>query len=162
LNELLYEEFGVKGNIYFQSDNKGSWYTLRLVSKPIYLFFKEVLGLKTGSKIRNVGVPDIIKTSSKGVQIYFIRGFFDAEGAVGETEKNPWLAIGQAAKYSPPEILVWVRDKLVENYVYLSKPSRTKNQEFFRIRTSKRENIRRFFKIVSSNHPKKIERFGTI
>jgi intein/homing endonuclease len=161
-NELFYQQFGINGNIYFQSNKTGNWYTLRCCSKPIYFFFKNVLNLRAGKKVRDIKVPDIIKEAESSIQLSFIRGFFDAEGGVGETKKNPWLDIGQASKDIPCEILLWTRNKLNENGITLSEPRRTKNQEFFRIRTSKRETIKRFFNVVSSNHQEKIDRFNAI
>jgi len=162
INEILYKQFNIKGNIYFQTKESKKWYTLRICSKPVYLFFKNVLNLKSGKKVRDIEVPRIIKSSELPLQFSFIRGFFDAEGGVGETKKNPWLDIGQASSDLPCEILIWVRDKLNENGINLSEPKRTQNQEFFRIRTSKRETIRRFFNVISSNHPEKINKLNQI
>lgn len=161
-NGILYRLFNVKGNIYYQSNETGKWYSLRICSKPIYLFFKSILGLKAGKKVRNVCVPEILKRADLSFQLSFIRGFFDAEGGVGESKKGPWLDIGQASKDSPCEILVWIRKKLEENGIILSEPKRTENQEYFRIRTAKRETIKRFFDTVSSNHIEKISKFNTI
>ncbi len=163
INNILKKEFKVKGKVYVGTNKKRhKWYILRVSSKPIYIFLKKVLGLKTGKKIRNIGVPKIIKISKLPIQLFFIRGFFDAEGGVGETNKNPWLDMGQASKDSPCEILIWIRDKLNENNIILSEPKRTKNQEFFRIRTAKRETIKRFFEVISSDHQEKINRFERI
>jgi len=160
LNKIIEEEFGIRGKIYLGKNLRGhKWHILRLCSKPIYFFFKNILGLQSGKKIRNVRVPEIIKKSGSSVQLSFIRGFFDAEGTIGENTKGPWLEIGQASKNNPCEILTWTKDKLNENEIILSEPRRTKNQEFFRIRTSKRETIKRFFNIISSNHPQKKEKF---
>jgi len=162
INNIMHKYFGICGNIYFQSDNKGSWYKLRFCSKPIYLFCKNILNLKAGKKEREVGVPRIIKKSQPTIQLSFIRGFFDAEGGVGETKKNPWLEMGQASKDAPCEILTWIRAKLIENKIILSEPRRSRNWEFFRIRTAKRETIKKFFEIISSDHPKKIIKFNQI
>ncbi len=162
INSILYKKFNVKGNIYFQSNHTGSWYTLRLSSKPVYLFFDKTLGLKTGKKVREIVTPEIIKNTSLDIQLSFIRGFFDAEGGVGETNKNPWLEIGQASKEVPSEILFWVCNKLRECGVSLSNPQKSAKQDFFRLRTSNRDTIEKFFKVVSSYHPKKINRFEKI
>lgn len=162
INDLLYKEFNVKGNIYFQKGKWRSWFTLRLSSKPIYLFFKDILNLKRGKKVREIETPEIIKNSDSSIQLSFIKGFFDAEGGVGETKKNPWMDMGQASKDAPCEILSWIKNKLDENGIILSEARRTKNQEFFRIRTAKRETIKKFFEIVSSEHPEKIIKFEKI
>ena len=162
INDLLYELFNVKGNIYYQSNSTGSWYSLRLSSKPVYLFFEKVLGLKSGKKVREVNTPDIIKKVQFDTQLSFIRGFFDAEGGVGETYKNPWLEIGQASKDFPSEILVWIQNKLCELNIFLTKPQKSANQDYFRLRTSNRDTINKFFKAISSYHPKKLNRFETI
>jgi hypothetical protein len=161
-NDIIYKLFNIRGNIYYQSNKTGKWYSLRISSKPIYLFLKNVLGLQSGKKVREVGVPRIIKETGLPFQLSFIKGFFDAEGGVGETKKNPWLEIGQASKNIPCEILMWVREKLKENDIILSEPKRTENKEYFRIRTAKRETIKRFFDIVSSNHMEKITKFNNI
>ena len=76
--------------------------------------------------------------------------------------KNPWLEMGQASKEKPCEILLWIKEKLNEKDIILSEPKRTKNQEFFRIRTGKRETIKRFFNIISSEHPEKIIKFEKV
>ncbi|MEK6913221.1 MAG: LAGLIDADG family homing endonuclease [Nanoarchaeota archaeon] len=162
LNKLIEEIFATKGNVYEGKNKRGHWYVLRICSKPIYFFFREILGLQSGRKTRNVGVPKIIKKSELSVQFAFIRGFFDAEGTIGENNKGPWLEMGQASKDFPCEILIWIQKKLKENGINLSIPKRTKNQEFFRIRTAKRESIKRFFEIISSNHPNKIKKFNNI
>lgn len=162
INKLMYEQFGIYGNIYFQSNKTGKWNTLRICSKQIYLFFKNVLNLKTGKKVRGVNTPEIIKKSEISAQLSFIRGFFDAEGSVGETKKNHWLEIGQASKDSPCEILIWIKNKLDENGINLSEPKRSKNQEFYKIRTAKRETIKRFFDTISSEYPAKINKFRRI
>jgi len=133
INEILYEEFNIKGNIYFQTGKNGSWFTLRVTSKPIYIFLKDILGLRSGKKVRTIETPEIIKKSKLPIQLFFIKGFFDAEGTVGEGKKNPWLEIGQASKDTPCEILFWIRDKLNENGIILSEPYRSQTQEFFRI-----------------------------
>jgi len=163
IDNIICKEFNIKGRIYLGSNKNGhKWCTLRISSKPIYLFFEKVLNLRTGKKVRKVDVPKIIKKSKQNIQLSFIKGFFDAEGGVGETKKNPWLDIGQASKEIPCEILPWIRNKLNENGIILSEPKRTKNQEFFRIRTAKRETIKRFFDIVSSNHLEKRIKFKKI
>lgn len=162
INEILYKNFRSKGRIYFQTRKNGHWFTLRISSKPLYIFFKNILNLKVGKKVRNIETPEIIKISNNSMQLSFIKGFFDAEGGIGETKKNPWLDIGQASNEKPCEILSWIRDKLKNKEIILSEPKRTKNQEFFRIRTSKRETIKKFFDIISSNHPEKITRFNTM
>jgi len=54
------------------------------------------------------------------------------------------------------------KEKLNESGIILSEPKRTQNQEFFRIRTAKRENIKRFFEVILSEHPKKIIKFQKI
>lgn len=162
IDELIRKEFSVRGNFYFNSDGKGSWYTLRFTSKPVYLFFERILGLKSGRKTLNVDVPQIIMDADNNIKISFVRGFFDAEGAVGETKKNPWLDIGQASREGPAQILVWIRKILFEMGVNLTDPQKSSGQDFFRLRTSKRETIKRFFDIVGSNHPKKIIRFKEI
>lgn len=163
INKIIEKNFGIKGNIYKGENDRGhKWYVLRICSKPIYLFFKNVLGLKSGKKIRNIEAPDIIKNSNEDVQINFIRGFFDAEGTIGENIKCPWLEIGQASKDKPCEILFWIKNKLDQKGIKLREPRRIKNQEFFRIRTSKRETIKRFFDKISTDHPKKIKKFESI
>lgn len=162
INGILQKEFNVKGNIYLHSAKNGKCYTLRLTSKPIYIFLRDILGLRPGKKVRDIETSEIIKKSKLLIQLSFIKGFFDAEGGVGETKKNPWLEIGQASKNVPCEILIWIRDKLNENGVTLSKPYRGQTQELFRIRTAKRETIKKFFEVVSSEHPEKINKFKRI
>jgi len=162
INEILYKQFNVRGNIYFQTKKEKKWCTLRICSKPVYLFFEDILNLSSGKKVREVKVPELIKNSEVPLQIAFIRGFFDAEGGVGETKKNPWLEIGQASRDKPCEILTWIKSKLQERGIILSEPYRGQTQEFFRLRTAKRETIKRFFNIISSNHPKKVDRFKQI
>lgn len=163
INIIIQKEFGISGNIYLGTNKKDyKCYTLRISSKPIYNFFKNILKLKTGKKVRNIETPEIIKKSELPIQLSFIKGFFDAEGGVGETKKNPWLDLGQASKETPCEILIWIKDKLNESGIILSEPRRTKNQEYFRIRTAKRETIKRFFNIVSSEHIEKINKFKKI
>lgn len=162
LNKKIKSEFDVKGNIYEEHDLSGRWYRLRICSKPIYLFFKEILGLTSGRKVRHIKVPAIIKDSKQKFQLAFIRGFFDAEGGVGETTKNPWLEIGQASANSPAEILIWTKETLDKNGILLSSPQKSSGQDFFRLRTSKRETIKTFFETISSEHQNKIERFENI
>ncbi len=162
INDILYYEFNVRGRIYHQSNETGSWHTLRLSSKPVYLFFRYVLGLEAGRKTGYIKVPKLIKEANNIVQFAFIRGFFDAEGGVGETNKNPWLEIGQASNNYPAEVLFWIRNKLVEQGIELTKPQKVTNQSFFRLRTSKRDTIKKFFSIISSSHPKKLNKFEGI
>ena len=162
LNELINTEFAIKGNIYEEHDAYGRWFRLRLCSKPIYLFFKEVLGLTSGKKVRNVKVPNLIRNSDRKFQLAFIKGFFDAEGGIGETTKNPWLEIGQASENKPSEILVWIKEILDNEGVILSNPQKNSGKDFFRLRTSKRETIKRFYDVVSSEHQNKINRFENI
>lgn len=162
LNKKIKIEFNIEGNIYAEHDARGKWYRLRLCSKPTYLFFKEILRLTSGKKVRMVGVPLLIKNSDLKFQIAFIRGFFDAEGSVGETSKNPWLEIGQASTDNPAEILVWIKEILDKNGVLLSSPQKSSKQDYFRLRTSKRETIKRFFETISSEHQNKINRFKEI
>ena len=157
INEIIEKEFGIKGNVYFDS-----CYRIRVCSRPIYMFFKEVLGLRSGRKTRSVEVPEVIRNANLQLQLSFIKGFFDAEGTVGENYKNPWLEVGQASKDSPCEILIWIREKLNENSIYLSEPKRSQHHEFFRIRIAKRETIKRFFELVSSSHPIKKIKFEKI
>jgi len=57
---------------------------------------------------------------------------------------------------------LWTRDKLNENKIFFKEPKKNSNQEFFRLRTAKRENIKRFFEVVSSEHPEKIIKFKKI
>lgn len=162
INKIIYDKFGIKGNIYYQKNITGEWFSLRVSSKPIYLFFKNVLMLRTGRKVRSIEVPLIISKSNNRMQLAFIRGFFDAEGAVGETIKSPWLAIGQASNDILPEILVWIRKRLKNEGIILSDVRKSPNQDFYRIRTSKREYIKSFFDVVSSYHIKKINKFKEI
>ncbi len=163
INNTILEEFGIIGKIYFRTNSKGhKWHVLRISSKPIYNFLKNVLSLRAGKTVRTTEVPEIIKKAEKNIQLNFIRGFFDAEGTVGENKKNPWLEVGQASKDNPCEILLWIKNKLDKENILLSEPKRTKNQEFFRLRTAKRENIKRFFEIISSNHQDKINKFKAI
>ena len=162
INILIFNKFGIYGNIYFQSNNTGKWYSLRVSSKPIYLFFIKILGLQRGKKVRNISVPKIIKNAKLNIQFSFIRGFFDAEGGVGKTRKSFWLDIGQASVKYPSEILIWIKEKLEENDTILTNPQKSSNQDFFRIRTSDRETIKRFYHLIGSNHSKKLIRFKEI
>ena len=123
---------------------------------------KNILGLRGGKTVRTTEAPEIIKNSSLSIQLSFIKGFFDAEGTVGETLKNSYLEIGQASKDEPCEILIWIKDKLNETGVFFKDPQKTSYQEFFRLRTARRENIKRFFEVVSSEHPEKRVKFQRI
>ena len=123
---------------------------------------KNIIGLRNGKTVRTTETPEIIKRSELPIQLSFIRGFFDAEGTVGESTKNPYLEIGQASKDEPCEILLWISNKLSEIEIFLNKPQKCSYQEFFRLRTARRENIKRFFEVVSSEHPEKIIKFEKI
>ena len=163
INDIIREEFGIKGNIYLGTNSEGHrWHILRITSKSIYLFMKNILGLRGGKTVRTTEAPEIIKNSSLSIQLSFIKGFFDAEGTVGETLKNSYLEIGQASKDEPCEILIWIKDKLNETGVFFKDPQKTSYQEFFRLRTARRENIKRFFEVVSSEHPEKRVKFQRI
>lgn len=163
INNVIEEEFGIKGNIYLGTNQKGHrWHVLRITSKIIYLFMKNVLELRRGKTLRTTETPEIVKNSSLTIQLSFIKGFFDAEGAVGETIKNPYLEIGQASRDKPCEILIWVKDKLNENGIIFKDPQRNINRDFFRLRTARRENIKKFFEVVSSEHLDKKIKFERI
>jgi len=163
INKIIEKEFGIKGRIYLGKNKKGhKWYILRISSKPIYLFFKKILGLKEGKKVRNIDAPKLINQCELSIQLSFVRGFFDAEGTIGENKKNPWLEIGQASDEKPCKILKWVRNKLDKVNINLSEPKRSLNHEFWKIRTSKRETIKRFFEIISSEHYQKRRKFEGI
>lgn len=157
---LFYKVFNTKGNLYFNKDLNGSWYTLRITSKPIHRFFTSTIGFPEGKKVGFVRVPRIIEKCNIELQKQFIRGFFDGEGAIGITTKSPYLDIGQASyDNSPPQVLVWINNKL-SNIGLKFAISRYKN--FWRLRTASKPTISNFYKEIGSNHDKKINKFKAI
>lgn len=67
-------------------------YCLRIYSKPIFRFFRKVLGVKVGE------VPKIIKDVDLTNKQFFMRGIFDAEGDVYANYEGSRIRISQASK----------------------------------------------------------------
>jgi intein/homing endonuclease len=155
LTFLFVKNFKANTNCHYTK--KGNLFTLRCTSKPIYRFFTQVIKMQCGRDTGNIRIPQLIKNSSKEIKLAFIRGFFDAEGSVGITEKNPWLEIAQISNFKgPPYILRWIKGILKENNVNLNGPQLMScNKKAWRLRTSSKKVISQFYTSVSSWHPEK-------
>ncbi|MFA5931424.1 MAG: LAGLIDADG family homing endonuclease [archaeon] len=161
IEAIFVKEFSAKCNLHYAEDKKGSWYCLRCTSKPIHRFFIEVLGLPFGYKQGRVCAPEIIKQASVDAQKEFISGFCDGEGCVGISTKNPYFEVAQVSyTANPPEILVWVSQKLNEFGVKISVPQ--KGVTVWRIRTASQKVINNYYTIISSRHVDKIPKFEEV
>ncbi len=162
--DLFYKIFKVRTNIYFSRDTKGSWYTLRCCSKPVHRFFCDILGMKRGKKVGNVKIPKILKNNNNNlINNAVVAGFFDGDGGVGISTKNPWLEIAQKNnKNCMPETLVWIGKVLTSQKIYINKISRMNKEGMWRLRTAKKEEILNFYNNIPVLNPNKIEKFKMI
>lgn len=152
LKKLFYNLFEIKCNLYYSKDKKGSWYTLRCTSKPVHRFFCDVLEFKRGSKTGAISTPEIIKKAPTEYQKAFISGFFDGDGGVGITSKNPWLELWQVSiNEKPIPILPWIQDKLKSFRINLS-ISKGSESNSWRLRTGSKKEISKFYNIIGSRH----------
>ena len=78
INPLFYKLFNTKFNIFFRRNDE---LDVRLYSKAITTFIKN-LGVKSGRKVDNNGIPDIILNSNDEIKKSFLRGVFDTEGSI--------------------------------------------------------------------------------
>lgn len=162
LQQLFFNLFEVKCNLHNAQDKKGSWYVLRCTSKPVHRFFCDVLGFTRGSKTGNIDVPSIIANAPQNFQKAFIAGFFDGDGGVGITRKNPWLELGQVSINDYPiPIIVWIKDKLKYFGIDMAL-SKATNKDFWRLRTGSKTEILKFYDIISSRYPLKIEKYNQV
>ena len=68
--------FEITGTLSLRKDKV---YQIQFASKPIYLLFSEVFGMKEIQQFWNT--PKIVKNSPKMLKKIYIRGFYDAEGS---------------------------------------------------------------------------------
>lgn len=161
IEAIFVSEFFAHCNLYYAKDKKGSWYCLRCTSKPIHRFFIEVLGLPFGYKQGRVCAPEIIKQAPVELQKAFISGFCDGEGCVGISTKNPYFEVAQVSyTKGPPEILVWISQKLIEFGINISAPQ--KGTGFWRLRTGSQKVINSYYTIISSRHNDKMPKFEEV
>lgn len=155
---LFYDNFNVPCKIYFSRDKKGSWFTLRCAYKPVHRFFCDILGMKRGSKTGKVHIPKLIRNGNLSIKKNFISGFFDGDGGVGISVKNPWLEIAQKSniKNVPPEVLLWIKSILFDLNIKMSEVKKMSRRPYiWRLRTSSKKEIKKFYKLISTRHPRK-------
>jgi intein/homing endonuclease len=163
LSSLFLKNFNAVANIYFAKDDKGSWYTTRCTSKPVYRFFTQIIKVDLGKDTGNVHIPELIKNGSDEVKRSFISGFFDAEGSVGINKKGYWLEIGQVHyKNEMPPILVWIKDFLAESKIELKGPSQMKHKNAWRLRCSNKKTISEIYHTIHPRHHDKVPTYEEI
>jgi len=162
MRQIFCDLFDVNCNLHYIEDKKGSWYALRCTSKPVHRFFCDILEFKRGVKTGNIDVPNIIANSPQRFQHVFIAGFFDGDGSVGISSKNPWLELCQTSiNENPIPIIIWIKDKL-KNFGINLALSKATYQNIWRLRTGSKIEILKFYDVISSRHPLKIQKYNLV
>ena len=80
VNRLYSEIFNVKGKI--KKHPQKEMYRLEITSKFCLYFLNRICEMPIGRK-KDLRIPELIKKCSHKLQLYFLVGFFDAEGGYG-------------------------------------------------------------------------------
>lgn len=145
LNPLFQELFNVHAPIFRKSSNG---YILQVGAKPVFKFFKKVLGFKTGK------IPIVIQKADNINKRYFVSGFFDAEGHVDVSD--PRIVISQANLHFLKEIA----GLFEEINIHFMGPYFHKNEKgaWFTIQLRKKPEILKFINNIGSCHVDKSQK----
>ncbi|CUX77283.1 Similar to intein-encoded homing endonucleases [Thermococcus chitonophagus] len=152
------EGIGLRPSIYWENDSSrvGRW-VVEATSKELYMFL-------TGSREKLFEV-------ARRWPVEFLRGFFDSEGSVSISKKNPQKASITADNYDK-DVLEFCRELLegmaIHSTVYLARKKGTKvvirGQEYrytsdlYRISIHRRRSVAMFAELVGFTIPRKQER----
>lgn len=144
-------------------------YGIRLRSKAIIQFYNKVIGLPVGYKSSFIEIPELVLKSSKEIQIACLRGIFDADGSLTFKKKTK----NRINFY--PVISFSTRSKILRNQI--SAMLKTFNFKFckcdrrrldkrtkkigndYEIYISGKNNLLKWFNLVSSNNPNHTTKF---
>jgi hypothetical protein len=155
LKPIFFEIFNTKPWVRNEGSGRDNSNFIIVHSKPIFRFFRNVLGLKVGE------VPQIIKDVPKVQKRFFIRGVFDSEGDVSANYKGSRVRISQKSRLFLEDIMEILDDVGIsangpygpffrypyEKFKYFSK------WHYLEIR--KKSEILKFAERIGSSHLKK-------
>lgn len=130
---------------------------IRVYSKPLYLFVKEIFEFPPGSQA-TWRVPELIRMSHPEIKKWYVRGFFDAEGHIAKRKKRieisqSWIDDSALVMHDLKEILLelGIRSKIIKRKI---PPHDTYPQFNIRINLN---DFYKFCNLIGSSHPKKIK-----
>ena len=135
---------------------------LRVYSKPVYRFFKDVLGISVGE------IPAIVDFMDPVNRQYFLRGVFDAEGDVDANYTRSRVRISQASrKFLIKLISLFNKSGISVNGPYgpfYKYPTEEWNvfSKWYYLEIRKKSEILRFIEKVGSSHLNKAPRLESL
>lgn len=127
--------------------NYMTYLEVKINSKILHLFLSKVFGFPLGKKKGKVRTPSIILNSPPNIKINFVRGFFNADGCLCETEKTYSLMFKQSTKM----ILEEIKDIMLEFEIKMNGPYYDKQNDAWLLGTWKRDTINNLKDILSIN-----------
>jgi len=133
---------------------KPGHYRLRIYSKNVYDLIKRVYGFPEDHCGQAFwGVPEKLRSLNPEDLIPFIRGFFDAEGDVGLSEKSPYIGFSQKNR----EVLLFLKENLERLDIKTGDVHLIDlRSHTYRFVIASKEGLKRFIKLIGSLHPEKI------
>jgi len=162
LNKRKYKLFKIKPRIYIKNNNISA----RILSKALLTYFRDVLGVICGNKLRGT-IPSIIMESQKKIKIAFIRGLFDADGTLTFLKKYkkvhyyPRVSIELISKsivYSLAKLLKELNIKFCLSSK-LTKRNGILCKEQFCININGNKNAIKYIKLIGFSNPKFVTKY---
>jgi len=162
IKPLVKKLFGIDVKISYQNKNRGRIGRIRIYSKIIYLFLKEVFEHPDTNKQKSCWkTPSIILKADLDVQKAYVQGFFDAEGYINKS--NSKIILAQAWNKegdSPLDDIKKILEKLNIKCSIITKIDKRPNRKPLQILgIYNKEGVLKFIKEIGSRHPAKLEKF---
>jgi hypothetical protein len=122
---------------------------LDISCKPLCLYLKSLTGNLHGD------VPELIKRSSKTIQSFYIRGFFDAEGYVFPIDVKDFIEFEIRISQKNKKSLEFIQMFLMNNGIQCSISGH-------QLLIFNKDNIEKFYKLVGSSNPIKLKRLNML
>ncbi len=163
--KIFEKEFNKK--LYLRKDPRKELWYLELNSKKLFDILKPLF---------SSAVPALVKSAPLEKQIAFVQGVFDAEGGIVRIEeyenepeklkeklKDIRVRFGQANK----ELLEFIKTILERNKINCGQICgpfyKNKNSKgYYEVNSYGIENLKKFYSLIGSRHPIKIERINKI
>ncbi|MBI5061384.1 MAG: hypothetical protein HZB67_03645 [Candidatus Aenigmarchaeota archaeon] len=159
---LVRKLFGVEVKVTYQHKKTGTVGRIRIYSKIVYLFLKEVFEHPDTNKQKTCWkTPSLILKATSKIKQSYAQGFFDAEGYIAKDLRT--IIIGQAWDKEGPSPLSDIKYILEEIGItcYLTRviDKRGGRKPLEILRIHRKDSIHKFIRKIGSRHPNKLDRF---
>ena len=157
IRNIFRDLFNFNSPIRTERISKGErYYYINPSSKVVYRYLTSVFEFPCGSKVTALKIPKLILMAPKELRQWFVRGFFDADGAVKTMEQydtkpgGNYVYLNIRAYNFEKQIIQILKNGFGVNFF---KPSLYKKDKAWKTGTSSKENIIKLYKQKIFIHP---------